>query len=54
MEMATRNATLAEVFVVLATDPGHDRFKARQFVLQVLDRVMEDIQLGGLLSDQLP
>ena len=51
MEMATRGVTLAEVFVVLATDSRHDRLEAGQLVLQVLQGIMENVYLGVLLTN---
>ena len=51
MEMTTRRVAFAEVVVVLAADPSHDLFEAGQLVLQVLQGIMENVDLGVLLPN---
>ena len=53
MEMATRSATLPKVVVIFATNPGHDGLEAGQLVLKVLQGIVENVDLGVLLSNYL-
>ena len=50
VELTDRDLALAEVVVELLNDTGHDLLEARQLVLEVLHGVMENVQLGVLLS----
>ena len=47
------SATLAEVAVVLTTDPRHNRLEAGQLVFEVFDRIVQNVQFRGLLSHHL-
>ena len=53
MELADRDFALTEVVIELVNDTSHDRLEAGQLVLKVLQSVMENIDLGVLLSNHL-
>ena len=54
VEVTSRSSVPTEVVVVLATNSHHDVLEAGQLVLQILDGIMKDIQLGRLLANHLP
>ena len=53
MELANGNRTLPKVLVELTGDTGHDLLEAGQLVLKVLQSIVENVDLGVLLSDNL-
>ena len=53
VELTDRGRTPTKVLVELTSDTGHDLFEASQFVLQVLHRIMENIDCGVLLPNHL-
>ena len=54
VEMTSRCAVMTKVIVVLVTDSCHRFLEAGQFIPQVLHRMVKNVQLGGLLSNNLP
>ena len=53
VELTNRDLALAEVVVELSNDTSHDLLEAGQLVFKVLQGVMENIDLGVLLSNHL-
>ena len=53
MELANGNRTFPKVLVELTGDTSHDLLEAGQLVLQVLQCIMENIDLGVLLTNHL-
>ena len=53
MKVTTRSTTLSKVVVILATNPGHDHLETRQLVFEVLHGILENVDLGILLSNHL-
>ena len=51
MELANVRPHSTSIVVDLPEATGHDLLKAGQFVLQVLQRVMENVQFSSLLPD---
>ena len=49
-----RDANLSKVGVVLAVNPCHDLLEAGQVILEFLDSMMKNVQLGSLLAYHLP
>ena len=54
MEVPYGDPSLSKVVVILTTDTGHRLLEAGQFGLEVLDRMVEDVQGGRLHPDHLP
>ena len=53
MELTNRGCLTTKVLVELTGNTSHDLFKAGQLVLEVLQGVMENVDLGVLLSNHL-
>ena len=53
MELSNRDFTLTEVVIHLTNSTRHNLFETGQLVLEVLQSIMKDIDLGVLLSDHL-
>ena len=54
MQMTGGSSVTTEVVIILATNSGHNLLETSQLVLEVFNRIMENIQGGGLLSNYLP
>ena len=53
MELASRSRALTKVIVELPGHTSHDLLEAGQLVFKVLQGVMENVDLGVLLSNYL-
>ena len=53
VDLANRGCATTKVLVELTSNSSHDLFEAGQLVLKVLQRVMENVDLGVLLSNNL-
>ena len=53
IELTSAGRASSEVVIELAGDTSHDLLEPRQLVLQVLQGIVENVDLGVLLSNHL-
>ena len=53
VELTNRGSTPTKVIIELTSNASHDLLETGQFVLKVLQGVMENIDFGVLLSNHL-
>ena len=54
VEVSNGDSSLLEVIVILPTDTSHDLLEAGQFILEIFNSMVKDVQGGRLLAYHLP